>query len=38
MSSRDITTKDLAIKLGAALYARGLLNGPTYENILKKYA
>lgn len=38
MSSQNITTKDLAIKLVTALYARGLLNGPTYENILKKYA
>lgn len=37
MSSREITTKDMAIKLITALYARGLLNGPTYENILKKY-
>ena len=38
MSSQSITTKDLAIKLVTALYARALLNGPTYENILKKYA
>lgn len=37
MLNQDITTKDLAIKLIAALYARGLLNGSTYENILKKY-
>lgn len=38
MNTSDFTTEELAMKLIAALYARGLLNGSTYENILRKYA
>lgn len=30
--------KEIALKLIAALYAQGLLNGATYANILEKYA
>lgn len=33
-----LTPKEIALKLIAALYAQGLLNGATYANILAKYA
>lgn len=38
MNTPDFTTEELAMKLIAALYARGLLNRSTYANILNKYA
>lgn len=38
MNAHDLTAKELAIKLIAALYAGGMLNGPTYQNILEKYS
>ena len=38
MNTPDFTTEELAMKLIAALYARGLLNHSTYANILSKYA
>ena len=38
MNAHNFTIEELAMKLIAALYARGLLNGSTYENILRKYA
>ena len=33
-----IAAKDLATKLITALYAQGLLNRQTYQNVLTKYA
>ena len=38
MKAHDFTAEELAMKLIAALYARGLLNHSTYANILSKYA
>ena len=38
MNTPDFTTEELAMKLIAALYERGLLNSSTYANILSKYA
>lgn len=33
-----VTSKEIALKLIAALYTQGLLNRATYANILAKYA
>lgn len=38
MNTPDFTTEELALKLIAALYVRGLLNRSIYANILSKYA
>ena len=37
MNAHDLTAKELAIKLIAALYEGGMLSVPTYQNILEKY-
>ena len=37
MLHTHFTAKELAVKLIAALHAQGLLNEPTYKNILAKY-
>lgn len=36
--SIEITNKEFAIKVIAALHAQGLVNAATYYNVLKKYA
>lgn len=33
----DITTREIALKLIAALYEKGLLNRETYNNIMATY-